>query len=342
MRVITNDNLTARVSFDAVVWKQERLTINAVCEGWENTYKYRLARRFDSSKIADYSSADGTLFVDVADFIRDKAERQKTGFFLFVIENNAVVESVEIPIEKIAGLISPQSLHLPPYPFDIDDPNVYTIPPRRMLADFGIRSRVEFQIDESLAYKFSQTTSSGSITPFIPFVSGSLLLLAGAQALRVKLDGSTLWDSAAWNIEPLAACDLYACVEWVGATGAIKRATWHAGRLTAATANDVQLVPDARPFRAIKGRKDSSVLWLDGLTPYDYAYYGDICESSDVRVVFSDTPNPSAALDSEGRIDERFAVLVTTASTTPNDGNAGEFQKLEISIKTAEYDAITL
>lgn len=119
------------------------------------------------------------------------------------------------------------------------------------------------------------------------------------------------------------------------ATGARKRAIWLVGKHTTDTINPVTLMPISSDFKTAKGRTDGLTIYLDGLCVYDYFYYSDILTSSDVRILVGEEISTDNITD--GEIDERYTVDVVSKTATIPDGNAGEFSKLEITIKWREY-----
>lgn len=121
----------------------------------------------------------------------------------------------------------------------------------------------------------------------------------------------------------------YALARWVSFTGKTRVHVFELRNHKMSTANAVELEPAADNYNVVKGRTDSLALYLDGLCAFDVWYYGDLAMSSRVDISTDGGQNWQR-------------VNVTTKDVTPQNGDAGQFSKLQISFDFAEYDAIIL
>lgn len=342
MRIITDDLLRVRASYDALAYLQERLFLQVEYMD-AATHAYFVVSNTAGTITATYHAprAEAVVFVDVSDFVRLAAARGEDASLRVRACEEGDADTLAEVVVSVTGThagIAPRNVQRPPVEKPAFADLFHTIAPAVLLADFGYTPRVVFEYTAAGLQPVIEATSEGGSVVTQPLANGANTLPAGTAFFRVIEQVEQDLEKSVFVFQPLSACDLYACVEWVGVTGEIKRATWHAGRLTATAYNAVQLQADARGYRTHKGREESALLWLDGLSPYDYAYYADIVTSSDVRVLMSDTPI-AGAFDG-GRLLDTFAVDVVTNSATPNDGG-GEWQKLEVQIKTRKYDAVS-
>lgn len=339
MRTFTNGQMHVFASYDALVYLQERLFLQIRYED-PTTHCYFVISNQDRSIEAVYHTkrAGDVAFADVSDFIRyAAASGSSANLYIRACEEGdaETLASITVNVTATHAGIDPKNVQRPRIEKPAFAEIFHSIAPAVLLADFGYAPRVVFEYSDQSLQPEIEATSTGGTRVTLPLASGSNTLPAGTAFFRVIDQGEQDLEQSVFTFKPLVDCDLYACVEWVGVSGELKRATWRAGKRTVSAEERKALEHDARPFRTIKGREESAVIWLDGLTPYDYDYYSDIITSSDVRVVFRGN---EITLEN-GRLPKYLAVDVMTSAATPNDGTC-EHQKLEVQIKYRKYDAV--
>ena len=126
------------------------------------------------------------------------------------------------------------------------------------------------------------------------------------------------------NIREQQCGRCYAMVQWVSATGLIKRHTFEVRDVETSVSDSVSLQNNYGGFRELKGTRKGLRLHLPQLSAYDYWYYSDIITSSDVRVAVSE-------FDADFGEDTR--VKVTTNNVTiPNGSSISDFD-VDVIIK---------
>lgn len=332
MRTLTNGTLTVQ-AYDASVWKQERNILRVTDTA---STKCTLLWPTQNDKLAEYTlDSNHSVIIDLSDFIRAIASGVQN---VYVKTTSGTKYRMVLANFRVAGLISPARLFIPELPYNNAD-RFRIVPPVFMYTAPAARLSIEFFGEVGGGDVMVAKKAGSELEAFFYVESGANPVgdLSEFTDLYVYL-GEKLMRVLKLRKVP---CDMVpACVEWVGATGARKRAVWLVRKSTTDTADQVSLLPGVGDFRTVKGRADGLTLYLEGLTVYDYWYYSDIITSSDVRVLVGEEIDPANLTG--GQIDERFAVDVTTKSVTIPDGKAGEQNKLEVTIKWRKYDAVNL
>lgn len=150
-----------------------------------------------------------------------------------------------------------------------------------------------------------------------------LMLRDDTQVLTI-LDGAEVLQSV--RVADQLCGRRYAAVRWVSAAGKQKQATWEVRDAKTTTQDAVEFETADNTYRYLKGRQDSCMLFLDGLTAFDYWYYSDIVHSSSVEADFGQGWQ---------------SVEVTTKDVTIPYGST-ELETLKVNIKIADYDAVSM
>lgn len=144
----------------------------------------------------------------------------------------------------------------------------------------------------------------------------------------------------------------YACVEWIARDGSVKRATWEFLKVAHKSTGKVDLSVLSDGYRQLKGQEMELTLHLDGLTPYDAWWYGDIATSPDVRVKIGapSTPEDFSVEDidddetydvyNDMLLSENYGVVVEDDEQGVLDGINGFDGQLNVRIKYRNYDTI--
>ena len=125
-------------------------------------------------------------------------------------------------------------------------------------------------------------------------------------------------------------------MEWIGATGAKRRATFELTKHTPQQSESYDILRSDNAYDIRRGWLDAATLRIEGLSAYDMWCYSDIITSSDVRVALNSG-------DYDGVSDEiypRCKVEVTTKKITIPDGSAAKYNTLEIDVNLRRYDAV--
>lgn len=113
----------------------------------------------------------------------------------------------------------------------------------------------------------------------------------------------------------------YVTIEWTSRYGTRKIATFERRNVKYSTKDIISLADLSNEYDVRKGQEIGLTAVLENLNAYDYWYYSDIITSSRVAI--------------SGK-----KVEVSTKEVTIPNSSAGEFKKLEIQIKYAQYDTL--
>lgn len=136
------------------------------------------------------------------------------------------------------------------------------------------------------------------------------------------------------TIRPLDCSRRYAMVQWTGRSGNMKIATWEIAGVTDEQDGAIEILHPLNAYDIRMGLTERMTLRIENLNAYDYWYYSDIITSPDVRVAV----NSSAFVG--GTIMDNAKVAVITKNSKQRDGNAGQFNTLNVDIKYKRYDSI--
>lgn len=341
MREFTDGDLVVTLNY-STIYLQERQTLRAYMMDPDAFGYYRLTNSDGDIDAKFYSEKeDRSVFVDLSDFLRYRhANGQSTDLIFKAYSNEGLeVASVSVPSSSVRNGIDPEHYVLPPLNAQDYETFFYDTPPSMILGDFGFNNVVSINMLPDAPFGSAPrvviTKENGQVvTQYLN--DGAIVLPASTISFYIEEQSAQELKDHPFRVKSISECDICACVEWQSITGIVKRATWKVSKRYAKPYNKVELMPDARTFRTLKGREEEAVIYLEDLTPYDVSYYADILQSSDVRLVFSD--QNLADVTYNGRLREEYAVDVITDSAIPNAGTA-ELQKIEVTVKTKRYDA---
>lgn len=287
------------------VWKQERYIVHDTAyNGWRFWTNIKGSY---ASPIAVYTG--GELYADITDYLRTFPNVSTLYFGEDQDEQNVASISV-----SVVGLINPASVHIPAHV----PSGALVVPPSYIILLEEQDDTVECEIYAKLSYNLR--------------VRGFASLSTNRRNIgQITGDFSVEYDTESQTYSPrLRECDKqYAVVRWESFTGVERVHVFEARQFKTETADSYELLPLDNEFVEIKGRRDGMTLKLEGLTPYDVWYYGDVVTSSKVEV----------SLDG-GMTFQR--VKVTEKSVVIPDGNGGEFGKVEIDVIWKRYDAVSM
>lgn len=267
--------------------------------------------------------------LDMTDYIRT----YRNGCFVDIDENTYELNFTN----TFFALIDPRKVLIPKYDFyttNYDgtfERNMPIVPPLKGYADcihqllaeiYVVGSGVAFADGEAAIYTY-KGRAMVSIMCDGEFEVG-LYRVRPTVGLRIP------YDYLSTDFMP---CDRFAVVEWVSFTGATRRHIFKVKKSTFETDNEYSLLRlDGAP-NEIKGREESFTLYMDDLCAYDYWYYSDIINSSNVQVGIKTDPDAVA---------EMRPVKVKTKKATIPDGNGGKWNTFEVECIYANYDAVNL
>lgn len=311
MRTITSGDDTVKV-FDQKVYIQETNTIKFHHEGEDAEWVKMWTNLHGTSTtpLAKYTlNASGDVTIDMTEYLR--AYRNVTAIYVECQQDTAITISV-----AVSGLSNPENALAPDnYSHAVIDL------PSMMIAAFAGKSLIaEYMAG---ADDCSIKVGGGSVTT-PKGVDMGVTIASTATDYDISIDGES---AKVRSIRPQMCGTKYAMAKWQSYTGLTRCHTFEVHGVTITTDGAVSLSAlDA--YNTIKGKVESFKLVLTDLDRYDMHYYSDIITSSKVEV----------SLDGA----TWRQVEITTSSVTIPDGDAGEFNTLEIAVNFKKHDAVAL
>lgn len=313
-------------AFDEKVWLQENQTLR-----FNHT-----STTMDATFVALWTSVEGSrvyplakytldenrkVVINVSDILRVYNERGvKTGT-VYLQCNHSASSRIDVTWQTV-GNINPESVIRPDHMS-----GEILMPPSVVFAQVGnAASMLELYCKDEcscVAYDANgEQIGIGEDSPeLLPFIFSRP---RPAQFFFLTFDEYPYWV----NVKPLECGHRYAAVRWVSLTGKTRCNTWEIVKSNVSTRDAIEMLTADGTYKTIKGREDGFTLMLDGLSAYDYWYYSDIITSSKVEVSLDGT--------------NWYQVEVVTKDSTLPDGDAGQFNKLEIKVNYRKYDAVTM
>ena len=332
MRTTTKAGIKATY-YDENVWKQERLLISI--EKTTGSTATKVSLFYLAHSLGTYGSpfvtydldSKGKAVIDVTDLVRTYAVTNITEYIYIYSDLAASLSDAIFISTKVIGLISPFDMFIP-YQQAINL-HLLVAPPQKMLTTLYASNPLMIEFFQDVSYTRTMEQYIGStLNTSATISSNGSVTLASSTITSIILKRSSV-ATYTYPILPLQCDRQYALVEWVSITGQTRRHTFGVRKVQTASADSYALLTDDNSYNDIKGRTDSFVLYLDGLTPYDYWYYSDLVTSSKVLVSLN-----------EKNADFRQVQVVTKSVTQP-DGNAFD-GKLEIQVNWKRYDAVAM
>lgn len=287
------------------IWKQEHLILRVVSAEGNTVGMWTNLHGNYGNPIARYIVPNSdVLDIDMTDYVRTYPNVTQ----ISVYDGNE--KRVQV---SVVGLISPQSVIIPPH--ELDAFGAVVVPPSKII--------IAGTQDDIVTCEFYGSRGTWNVTDsatmsankrFIGQISDYFVLTNGTQSrLYVPVE--------------MQPCARYALVKWVSFTGVERVAYFEVRGQKSAVSEAYQLQPIDNEYIEIKGRADGLVLMLDGLDAYDVWYYSDVALSSKVEI----------SLDGGQTFDR---VQVTTKEVeTPDFVING---KVELTVNWKRYDAVDL
>lgn len=293
--------------FDSKVFIQEKNLIKFHHDNSDSIAQYVVMysnlEGSHASPIAKYYlDNNGDVTIDMSDYIRAYPNVST----IYVEDQQCTV--ISIPMSVI-GLSRPIKALIP----DTWD-GAIIVPPSRILKSIsGATNAVEFYLEEdhTINDELVQDVQPESIE-------------VTADRLVIKKNIYTMKVVTTKNLE---CGHKYCAIRWESSTGVTRCATFEVKENNTQVKDKTQLI-NLDGFSVLKGKSLSFKAFLTDLDQYDMWYYSDIITSSKVDVLIAG--------------EEWRQVDVTSNSATVPDGNAGEFNTLELSITYKDYDAATM
>lgn len=270
--------------------------------------------------------ANGYCIIDITELARTfdpSAHAISIWFGSIADQSNATV----VLNTAAQGIINPERVIIPDHP--LAQFGVLIEPPAKMyqnpLPTGSTTSPVTFEFRETTGedWDLDEYDAAGGYVDVRIVEIPSCDLALDTDMIHIT---SQYGDGVSYRMAPRNCESKYAVVRWVSFTGATRVHVFELHKVKQTTANAYDLLNLAGEYTEIKGREDSFILSLDGLSAYDLWYYADILQSSKVEV--------------QVKGDQPFRrVKITDNSVTIPDGNCGT-HKLEINVKWQNYDAI--
>ena len=289
---------------------------------------------FELNDIAYHSDNNGDLMVDVTDLIRANASKYtQMDIDIYQGADNATFElkfhagiypdHVMMPVPPLfAGDSSLTSVQIVP-------PSVFYTHPVLSLA-YAMAMEVHGIVASTawVATFKDDYQNDGTLTP----TNDSL------ELPNVNTNGDPDWvnelahgDTGMLVVATeLDACENACVLQWLSATGVMKRAIWRVKKVQK-TATTQKLLAFGDGYKWQRGHDVTFVACIDGLDAYSAAYYADIITSGNVHCAVA----PGEDLNSDFT-----SVSVATDSFMIADGDAGQLQSLEITINFKNYDVL--
>lgn len=273
----------------------------------------------------------------------------------FTLDDEYSTHSVVFPPLPfvIAGLINPDFTMRPEtdaiaslYDYNLEmQENGVILPPSRMysspLGEFGVLPVITAALSglkglsstNFLAIGLGENSEDG----VYPIDSDVLGFDEGLAINLVAVDDNDkiLRQFATWRLTENVCGHRYVFLEWVHLNGQKVRHAFELLRHDVGATDAVSLITASDGFREMKGRTDSVVLGIDGLSNYDVWYYSSLVASPEITMYFKLLQYP----DDDAPI--TIPVKIATNDFKIEAGADGT-RRLEFTINYAKYDSITL
>lgn len=287
------------------VWKQERLILRVVSQEGNTVGLWTNLHGNYGNPIARYIVPNSdVLDIDMTDYVRTYPNVTRISVY------DGSEKSVQV---SVVGLISPQSVLIPPHALDAF--GAVVVPPSKIIIA-GVQG-------DEVTCEFYGSQGTWNVTGFAT-MSSTKRFIGQIDDYFVLSNGTQSHLYVPILMQP---CARYALVRWVSFTGVERVAYFEVRGQKSAVSDAYQLQPIDNEYIEIKGRADGLVLALDGLNAYDVWYYSDVVLSSKVEI----------SLDGGQTFDR---VQVTTREVETPDFVANG--KVEISVNWKRYDAVNL
>lgn len=290
------------------LWKQERNIVHINDQYYMNVVFWTNLHGTQQAPIAIYrADSSGSTYVDITDYLRTYPN-VTTMYFGEGTAEGDVYMTLSVSVE---GLISPSSVIIPTHALDAE-----IIPPSMMYLpnDHNLADLIAAEIYASGGgIDVTGLASLHQGERYIGQINGDFIVTIGDDSLKYVLRFFDCVDTA--------------FVRWTSFTGVTRCHLMERARLQISAAESISLLTMDNSYNEIKGREDSLVLRLNGLSQYDLWYYADMITSSKVEI----------SLDGV----TWAQVQVTTKSMTIPDGESTN-GKIEIGINWKRYDAVAM
>lgn len=311
------------------LWRQERIILQGIGQGFAPLYLWTNLHGSQAAPLARYEQANFVTLADITDYVRAYPSVTK----IYYTDDLSPDETPNELSVSVSGLINPANDIIPfncealiPYAGTgqgvPDMTGILIAPPSMILA----------AVDDEDLYAEIRLKPGTNVQKYSVFEAGtSLDMQSDTLEIYANADEFGIWDNdeqakgMQYKITPLNPERNYLLLSWVSRYGGIKCFSWEFRNVKYATNEKIEIEQINNEYDVRKGLEMTLTARLDGLSSYDYWYYADIINSSNVRAYY-------------GGI-WRKVTIETKDATMPN-ASSGEFKTLEITVKFAKYDAI--
>ena len=332
-RIYDQDHRSYADCFDYDVWLQERQIIHYY--GVNEKPKLHLwsdliGDFYNPIAIYDLNS-DNECVIDLTDFIRLGAIGENTIVYVAQEADDEQLTPtgiITIPF-AVAGLSNPLRDFIPDnceirknVPVSYFSGLIIT-PPSVILPSMDQGYPILAEMRSTVPNRFDAWAYNNGV--YYSFVHGNLVeILDWATDFNISNDDEQE-VIANIQIKPLNQECNYIMLEWTSRSGVTKRHTFERKNVKYSTRDSFTIDNIYNQYDVRKGFEVGFVAALEELTAYDYWYYSDIINSSNVKTFHND--------------EWRKVEITTKDVTIPNSSNGG-LKRLEIQINFAKYDAI--
>ena len=308
-------------NFGDGVWRAERSLL--IFRGSPNT-SFNVT--IGSVTLRSITDGAGNVMLDISDILATYA----IGTSGSISFNTGDLTPTERIVFEIKGDLSPASMIIPNNG-KISEYAPIIAPVCYFQGLWGLSTQFVLNVSHDLYYALQFTEyidGSHTTTTFQPDTLQAVVIAGNRLVFRVR-DGIRTLATQSINIREPQCGKCYAMVQWVSASGIIKRHTFEVRDVELSVSDSVSLQNNFGGFREAKGTRKGLRLHFPKLTAYDYWYYSDIITSSDVRVAVSE-------IDADFGEDTRVKVT-TKSATIPNGASVADF---DVDVILKDYDII--
>lgn len=321
-------NLNSATGTQAL-WSQERIILRGYGQGYAPLYIWTNLHGSKAAPLAQYEQVGMYTYADITDYVRAYPNVSKI-YYTDDLSPEATPNELSV---QVVGLVNPANDIIPfncesvstPNPMEQGDPDPYGLlvsPPHKMLKPIDTANNVLAEV--RLASGYSEQYYIASVGVQYDARENSIEIPQSVDAFTI-FDDTEQAAAMDFQMTPIDSERNYLMLFWTSRYGGYKQHTWEFLNVKYATEGATEIQQMQNEYDVRKGYELSLTARIEGLTAYDYWYYADVINSSNVRAYYNGQ--------------WRKVEIETKDVTIPNT-SAGELKTLEITIKFAKYDAV--
>lgn len=311
------------------LWSQERIILRGYGQRYAPLYIWTNLHGSKAAPLARYEQVGMYTYADITDYVRTYPNVTK----IYYIDDLSPEETPNELSVQVVGLVNPANDIIPfncesvstPDPQEQGEPDPYGLlisPPHKMFKPIDTANDVLAEV--RLASGYSEQYYRASVGVQYDARENSVEIPQSVDAFTI-FDDAEQAAAMDFKMTPLDSERNYLMLFWVSRYGGYKQHTWEFLNVKYATQESVEIQELQNEYDVRKGFEMSLTARIEGLTAYDYWYYADVINSSNVRAYYNG---------------QWRKVAVETKDATMPNASSGEFKTMEITIKFAKYDAI--